>query len=431
MKLIQSVRRNHEINNQYVFFHLIHTLTGLLVWSYYGILLMRNAETPIEGVPLVIQYFGMFYLGLALGFFVCGRILPALGYKGVYRLANGMHVLITLGSLILLPNILSVFMFISVLHGTARGIFWNATHMYNTNEIHGQERSRWVNLLYSLDIVLGVVIPVLAGAMISSYGYELVFLLGVAIYLIGLFYPWKFNLTPKDKLHVQDFVSLTHRKGFKRWSALRFFEGLLGNLRVMVFSVLPFLFIGDEFGVGALTSAVGLLGAFIVFMRRNSSMESSINLGFIGATIVTISTTALLLIWSLPILVIRSLVAKLGFSLYNPVAKDLNYRLRELVLGDFRGEYSSELQQYAELYLVFARTLNITGFIVAYYVFNINIETILMVMLGLTVFLEPINLYFASRLNNELKIGSDNPQTLYHPIPAQGGDKHLTHSMAI
>ncbi len=392
-----------QFAGQYVFFHTVYLLTHLIIWSYFTILLLRTTENAIDAVPLVVQYHGFHFTGLLAGFWISGRIFSWLGYLGTYRISNIIHAATTLLALLTLSRITDVYLIIALLGGIAGGLYWNATHIYNTGEIHGQERAKWVSVIYSLDNLLGVALPILIGGIISGYGYNIVFAVGFVVYLGAIFYPWKINKIPKDELRTSDFKSLSKRKGFKKWAAMMIFEGLTATARTQVLAVLPFLFIGSEFGVGALGSAVGLVGVIIAYLYRNDSSKKKLQHGYVGSIVILFSTIGLILFWSLPALVLRNLALKLGLSLYTPTNEEIQYRLREMVIGDFKNEYSIEVQQYREFFLYVGRVI-IIGFMLIVFLAGVDIELVLMIMLTFSLTHEVGMMYIGSKLTKELGI---------------------------
>lgn len=358
----------------------------LIVWSYYTILLLKASNNYI---PLIFIAYGVLHAGGMLGFVLGGIFFNKLGYLNSFRLSNGILLLTALLCFLTLPFILDVALPLMVLRGIGMGLFWNGVHLYNIRELNMEDRSRFIGLLYSLASILTIALPVLAGALITfSGGYEWIFLLGSAIYLVGTIYPWTYNKVPRDTLTVIELRDISNRRGFKRWALSTFAEEVLLNQRVTVLTMLPFLFIGNEFGVGVLGSAIGLMSALVSFIHRNDDLKRKVHFGYIGATIVTACSSLLAIFWGLPLLILRELVSKLGFAFYEPVAANLHYHIKELFLGDFKEQFAIELQEYAEFFLFLGRMFNLLLFTIIFFVFQFDALVVIRVIFAVSIIRE-------------------------------------------
>lgn len=405
MALPKVERARRELNNQFLFFCVVFTLADLVAWAYYSILLLRESNND---VAVVFTNFGMLYTGLMLGFLFEGKIFSKIGYKWSFRLSNILQAIVLGITILTLNDLLQIHLILALMRGVARGLFWDTKHLYAIKEIHAGERAKLISLIYSLDAVLGVILPFLIGAVISSLGFEgyaWTFAAGIVIYLLAAIYPWEFNKVPRDKMSIKDFWAISKKKGFKRWAALSIGMEVINNQRTMIITVLPFLFIGDEFGVGLLGSAVGLAGAVLAFWHRNDFDIKRIKLGYLGGAIIDLSTIGLIIVWNLPALVIRSLLVKLGIALHNPIMQDKIYQVRELIVGDFTDQYSVEVQQYSEFFLYVGRLINLVLFIFLFFVWKIDQDTILRGLLAITLISEIPNLFLHSKLVEQLSRG--------------------------
>lgn len=418
--LSRAAQYKRENRHQLIFFSFVFYLTNLIGWGYYNILLLQESGNAVE---VVFLNQGMMYVGVMLGFILSGRFFSQLGYLNNFRFANALDASIIIVTVLTLPSILEIHLPIAVFRGVVHGIFWNSRHLFNTREVNGAERSQLISLLYSLEAFMIVAMPILVATMIETTGFEIVFVLSALINIFALVYPWSHNKIPKDTLAVSDFKLIRKRPGFYRWAALLVGQEILTNQRVLALIVLPFLFIGDIFGVGLFISAVGLVGVFLALWRRKDNRVVRLKWGYVGAGIVTTATLGLIYFWTLPALIVRDIFAKLGFAMYSPAESDLNYRNRELMTGDMRQQLGLEIQQYSELFMFVARMINLIMFLFVFFVFKVDQETVLKVILIISLLREIPSLYSHAKLNESLRRGKSSE---VHPEALQShGHKGL------
>ena len=345
-----------EFANEFLFFRVALMLGNAVSWSYYMILLLRESNNDISTVFLNS---GVQHAGLALGFLVASAFLNKLGYLKVFRISFFFQFIILIVTLLTLPRILEVHLILALFRGVFRGMFWSASNTYQLREIHGTPRSKLFSTLTGLSYIIEVILPITIGGLIVNYGYELVFVVGAAVFLVAAVYPWKYNKKPRDPFKLSKIKQFSLRPGFKRWFALSLFDEIFGNQRALALMVLPFLFIGDEFGVGALGSLLGFVSGLVVFIHRSDSIKKKLKFGYFGSVIIDIANVGLALVWNLPALIIRGIAAKIGFALYTPPRNDLFYRNRELLMGDFSHQGAVEMELLAEIIRFAARMLNL------------------------------------------------------------------------
>jgi hypothetical protein len=322
--------------------------------------------------------------------------------------SNIILAIVLLLTLITLPHLMSAHLPIALFRGIGRGIYWNARHIYNVKELTISERSSLINFVFSINTVLGVLFPFLIGAFITELGitgYQWTFIAGIVVYVLAAIYPWRFNKKSEDRFRVKDVVALRKRKGFNQWAILTMGHEVLNNQRELIILVLPFLFIGDEFGVGVLASGVGLAGAFFAFNRRNDSIKKKLQWGVFSGGIITAITLLLVWIWNLPMLVIRSLVVRVADAAYLPVLEEEMYQVRAGVIRDHVDELGVESQQAAEFFLFLARMFNLTLFLVLFYSMNWDQDSILRMLLAVSAVREIPILLLHSKLSDYLKVG--------------------------
>lgn len=396
-----SHTQSQEIRHQFYFFQLVFSVTNIIGWSYYVFLLLRATNNDFGQVFI---NFGSVAIGQLLGFILAAMYLNKVGYLGIFRINSLVMLVVTLLTLVTLPNILEVHIALGLLRGVGNGFFWLANNVYSLREILGNLRGRMISILSSAGTLLNIVLPILTGAIIVGMGYAWVFLISSAVYFIGVIYPWRSNKYPRDVFKPSEIKNFSKRKWFKTWSIFTVVYEIVGDQRNMIIIMLPFLFIGDEFGVGIFTSIVGFFSAVFIFVHRNDDLVRRIRMGFTGSGIVVIVTFILSIIWTLPALIFRSILATLGFGLFSPVETDLNYRVREQLLGSFNQESAIEMQVYVETLLTIGRVINLVFFMVLFYVIRVDALSLLQILLLVGSARELTFMIFSTRMLNALKI---------------------------
>lgn len=376
-------------------------VTSIIAWSYYVYLLLRATNNDFGQVFI---NFGTIAIGQLLGFLVSAVYLNKIGYLGTFRIHNFILLIVTVLTLLTLPNIIEVHAVLGLLRGVGNGFFWLGNNVYSLREILGNMRGRMISILSSGGTLLNIVLPILTGAIIVGMGYQWVFIISSAVYLIGVIYPWRGNKFPRDVFKPSEIKNFSKRKWFKTWSVFTVIHEITGDQRNMIMIMLPFLFIRDEFGVGVFTSVIGFFAAVFIFVHRNDDLLKRIRMGFTGSVIVDITTLILSFVWTLPALVFRSILATLGFGLYTPVESDLNYRVREQLLGSFNQESAIEMQVYVEILLTVARVINLVFFLVLFYVLRVDALVLIQVLLFVGSTREFVFMLFNTRMLNKLKI---------------------------
>lgn len=376
-------------------------IADIVVWSYFNILLLRESGNDFT----VVVFNTMFVsIGVQMGFLFSSLLLAKFGYLRMYRLSNFLLAMITVMCIGLLPNILYVYVVVALMRGFAAGLFWETNHLLALGELSESKRSRAVSINTSLADIFNIIFPVLIGTILTISGYEIVFIIGAAIYLVAAVYPWRANRRTRDTISLPDLRQVWNRRGMGSWAWITGFEGFMSTMRGLVLSILPFIFIGEEFGVGLLTSAVALFGALFVFSHRNDSLKSKLHAGRVGSVIILIANLILFLVWSLPFLVIRLLVTKLGFSLFDPAQVELTYYNKQLILGEFLGRDGNEVTLITESVLFIGKLAAIAIFCFLFFVLRIEQLLVLQIMFAITILREPLELPMLKWMQDRLKV---------------------------
>ncbi len=399
--MLSRIKANkNEFVNEFLFFRIGMDISDLVTWSYYIILILRTSGNDVS---IVFLNQGILYMGLLLGFLIAGLFIDKIGFLKIYRFANFGLFLVTIITLITLPHILEVHLAMAALRGFGKGLFWATNNVYIQKEVHGASRSRLLSLITSISQLLQVILPVLLGAYIVDRGYEGIFVMGSVIYLAAALYPWQYNKIPRSKFTFAEIKRFSRKRGFKRLTGLMFLNEFMGNQQAMAMAAIPFLFIGDEFGVGVLSSILALIGALVAYKSKDDKESRKLKLGYASGWIIDIANIVFTIIWTLPMMVIRGVILQFASALYLPPKMDIEYRNRESLLGDFTQESAVEVMVYTEVILFLARMANLVIAIVLFFVLEVDQMNVLKAIFAFTAIREVITLFLHKKLSGVLR----------------------------
>ncbi len=398
-----------DTNAQYLFFRLLFDVANVVTWTYYIILLLRASN---NSVAVVFLNAGGYNTGIILGSFLASFFLSKLGYARSFRLSNFLLVICTILTLATLPNILTFHILLAVLRGIAKAFYFVPSNMYNLKEVRGAKRSSFLNLTISIDYIIGIALPVVVGGSIVAYGYTWIFVVGIMLYLVGSLYRWGGNKIPHDVLNFAQLRPLMRRRGFKRWSISVVFMEFFNELQVDALSIIPFLFLGNEFSVGLLLSGLGFVAAIMTFLHRKDKFKRKLNMGYFGASVIGISNLLFGIIWTLPSMILRGTAVTVGGAFNDPATQEYSYRNKELVLGTYMGEATVEVDLYLEVLYYIARLS--AAFVVGIAVMSlqVNESSVLQFIVIITSFNAVVILLLNGWVSNILSRGS------FRPLPA-------------
>lgn len=393
--------KSNNISIQTFYFHLIFTAANLAVWAYYIALLLKASNYDL-GIVFLNQ--GAIYVGMTTGFLLAGRLFKQFQYTNSYRAGMLILALASFISLITLPNILQVHLFVAIIRGIGEAFFWVTHHVASTRDIVGEERKIFQGRTLAASDLLSILIAPLAGGIIAFAGYEWIFIITTFFYIAACFMPWNNIPKSKEKLQKKDIRDVIKSPNFGTWAWITYIEDFMLTLRNISTAILPFLLITSEFEIGLFMAFIAFIGSIISIWESHRSDKLRRKLGYFGALIIIISNFILVGSWNLAGLGIRSVLARLGFSFYNPKKAELKYQQRELLIKDFRGEHALEVQIIAEIVLFAARMSAMAIILSAIYLLRMDPLNVLYLMFVVTIFREGMTLWMDERLVRQMRV---------------------------
>lgn len=356
--------KNHaQLLSQFITFKTVMILTNLIVWSYYYILLFE--ETGSFSILLLENL--IYLIGLGIGFFICTFFIDRTGYLASFKFSAILQAISMLLILAYIHDLATLFPLFAVIRGLGHGWYWPIEHLFNLKELHGAGRGRLISLMESLNLMLQIVVPILAGALISfTNGYQMTFAVGGIIYLATLFLPFDYNQKSNSRISSKEITAILKMKNFIPFALLSFLMAGSMSLFNVMWLIIPYLLLKEEFSVGVLGSIVGLIAALTAWMDSKFSFKTRLNLGYFGFVIYTVFTFLMGLMWSIPFLVFRSMAVAFTNSVGTPARADLDYRIREKILKDYKNESALEMNMIVEIIYTLARIVFLTAFILIF-----------------------------------------------------------------
>lgn len=354
--------RQRQLVSEFISFRVAMRTVQLLAWTFYSILLYK-ATNDIS--VLILEYLVFCvscWVGIVLGSFTFDRV----GYLRLFRLSFLLNAAAAFIFFLYLDNIAEVFVALAVVRGIPEGLYWAGHHAFYLKEVRGSARGSFLNIMTSIILLLSIIVPVLSGALISLRNdYDLIFILASAIYLLAAFFPWKYNKIPRSKLTMAEIIRITKLPKFSWIGQMSIFQSMVAAIFTVIFSIIPFILIRDEFGVGAFISIIAFLSAIFTFAERNMKEKIKTTIGMFGYILYAIFTVFFAVVWTIPALGIRSIAVIFSDGISTPVLDDINIRNKEKFLGDFKNESTLELNLVIETIFMITRviTLSIMFFI--------------------------------------------------------------------
>jgi MFS family permease len=372
-------KHQRQLFYQYNFFKIVFVIVQVMLWSYYSILLYKQTGS----IRVIAIDHLLLAIGIWIGFIISTFYLDKIGYLRSFRLMMILNALFTASFLLFMNDIYKVYIITGFLRGIFHGLYWSLEHSFKLKEIHGQNRGSFLNISFSIDQIIRIIIPVLAGSLIAyTKNFNLLFALGSMVYLIAALFPFSYNKKPRSKIRSEEITRILNFPNFKYFIVLNMFFVGFGTLFGTMISIVPYIILKDEFEVGMLGSFIGICAALLSVFERKFKVTRKIKLGYLGALLYFITSLILAFFWSIPFLIVRSFAVTLLGVLTDVVSWDLDYRMREKILGKNIQESAHELNLIIETSYFIAKSIALIIFILILSIENINVIDFVRILIG-------------------------------------------------
>lgn len=348
--------KQKQLQLQYLSFRITQGASDLFVYAFYSILLYRQTGSLITVFNDKLIYHVALFIGYVLGSFVIDRI----GYLKAYKYSMiSMGIALTL-VVLNISNLQAVYVLLAIVWGIPRGAIWSIHNSFALKEIHKSKRAELINIRNGIIVALGVVIPALAGFIITEFGgYKAVFSIGALLYFLTALIPWSYNKVPRSKLTSKEIIQITKRRHFPFLIFELFFSDFVYTFHWIFAFIVPFLILGDELSVGLFFSIVGIIEVFVLITKRKVNLNKKIQSGFLFFIPSSFINLFFVIVWTPLSLAIRNIFVHFSEAIGFSIWEDLDYRCRELLLGKSARESTLELNLLIETAFLFSRTLSI------------------------------------------------------------------------
>lgn len=387
--------KDKKILNFY-FYYTIYFLGQSVFWYFYSIFLYKQTSS----FKLVVLEQLVFYIAVFFGFVAGSKLLIRYGYFKAIRVSLLPSILINLVLAFMLGDVIKYYVVIALVRGFIEGIIWPAFNTFIIKEIETEKRSTILYSYFGWSTILTVLAPVAFGGFIDlSSGYKYPFLICAFIFGICFLVPPKFVGMYAQKefsfAKIKNIYNAITRKQYFLISILMQ-TGLTAS--DIIFSIIPFVLIGSEFGVGVYAGLLSLVSGIVSFSLRNVNFKTKLKLAVIAAVFQLFGDIGFVIYWTLTILVVRNLIRTLLSSLTSPFKDDLYARNTEFVLDDKIHDHSLELMVLNDFLYLIGRIIacGILIFVISY--FSLEILSMKVMVLFVSV-VEIISLIWMVRFN--------------------------------
>ncbi len=223
-------------------------------------------------IPLVMAYYavasGVYLFLVAYG----AQFLNQFGFRKALVLASFAAVIINTAYYFTTPNNMWVLLPISVFFVIIfRLLFWIPYHVDFAIFTNTGKRGGQVGLMLSTITLLGVVGPMIAGYVIEAYSFQVLFLIAILVYMIGMI---PFATVPRTNEKFSWDYGRAWRELFAKknravvWASIA--TGAEDTIGIIVWPIFIFLLLdGDYFKVGALSSFIVGATVLLQYMFGN------------------------------------------------------------------------------------------------------------------------------------------------------------------
>jgi len=394
-------KKQQQLTRQYYTFRIFFEISMFMVWAYYYILLYIR----VRSLNALILEQLLFSIGLWVGAVIGAMVLDGLGYLRIFRFSFIAQIVVMMMIIVLINQLPEFFALIAIFRGIAIGLYWPADYSFNLKEVHGVYRDSTISAIQSIQLIFKIIIPFLAGVIIS-YLRDYRFLFTVAIFFMGMavMVPWEFNKIPISKFRPEEISKILKKRKIDLFGAIVMLDKGMAALYTVFFLIVPYLIIQDEFGVGLLGTFIGVAAALAAILHKRLSFRTKVNVGYIAFFVYALFTSLVGFIWSLPVLVIRSLGVSFTLALGTTTQNEIDFRIREKILGDFTGESAIEMNLVIDTFYLFGRVVVLSLALMVASLTGWGFEEFIRVSIIVLSIYSPILYHFYVLMNDSFRI---------------------------
>lgn len=271
LKYVYSIRLLRELVNKLVMFYLPIYFFNLHFpfWDKLNYSLMQTGQPVLTSLQIGIFNIAILYAMERLVSFLSAIMIAKLTVKRGTRHAFIMgHVLYAIFIFLLLISKNNPYWVIlaMLIDGFQINYFWNSYFYSLSRNTDHKKMGSNLGIINVLLNFITMISPALGGIIIATLGYDLLFLLGLLIVLLGIIFAVLLdNVKVHDKISWSEFKSWMKEAGFRRLSAT--FSGRYCNDAMLgLWPLYIFILLGSIDKVGVLYSASLFLAMGLSYM---------------------------------------------------------------------------------------------------------------------------------------------------------------------
>jgi hypothetical protein len=360
-------------------FHLLN----FFFLNFYWVLLFRATGNLTVILVEPIIYFAAFTFSGALVYLL---VAPRTTFYQLYISAFTLTAITAIITVVIFDQIASLFWLLAILRGLTRAVFWVANDLAELSEMESTKRGRQINLFTSINLLMDITVPVFIGFIIvnanPNLGYEnykIIILIGAIISCLMVL------ILPRNNKRIQfdgsfKFNQYLKNKAFRYFAGVLFFRGGITTSYEMVFRLLPFLIILNEFNLGIFMAAISVVGSIFIFILRNIPVEKQDRFTLSGLGLITLSNILLIFNFNFVFLTIRSAFNSIGETLYNPNFLKYTIKIKEKFMNKFKAD-PIEVTFLSEIFQGLGRVFFLIVFFILYLYLNSDYQLLFKIII--------------------------------------------------
>lgn len=359
------MRNIDRYTRQLYFFNTLLMIGGFFFGFYYPIFLYKNLDS-VSNMIIETILSGIFS---TTAFLIGNFMMHKLGYKGLARLAFLGFGLTSILAFSFTDQIKTYYLLIGVFRGISGGILTAVTQNFILKELPQKDKEQYFYVSKMLNLSFSVFLPILVGLLITlTSSYKFTFIISAVVYFAGIALPMPKQVVKEDSLRITKIKEIISHKNFKEYIGGRYTANGANSLNGFLFTLIPFLLIQSEFGIGIVSSITSIAAAVTAFQLRKSKQQKKINMGYMGAIARLMINIVFVLSWTGPVLAVRSVLMGVIAIFTDPVAEKLEIDNQQKLLGKNISRSSKEMN-------IIDSVVALAGTLTALLVFYVFINT--------------------------------------------------------
>lgn len=357
--------------------HLLFTAATTLTGSFSYVFLWRIKQDFI-----LLASFEMMYILLTfLGCILAGYLLTVISSKYVLRLG---FLLVTLGFISILfykESVVNVITIVGTLLGLGNGLYWGIYNILQIRETTDNNREHYFGTLSGIFTMLSTFAPAITGFIIiyiptvvgiDYSGYYTLYAISSFVMLFLAGYSESLPEVRLTYFRLKQIFATTNSKKFRYISLYELLNGLNETGTKMVFIILSFIILKNEFNLGLVSSFFGLLsGVYIYYVGKKISSKKRLQFIVVGTILLFSAKLIFVSGLSLETLMVERLLSVIGGPLFGlPAAALVLYSIENR--SSFILEKEQEFLVAREIPLGFGRFFGILFFALFVIMFGNN-----------------------------------------------------------